>query len=288
MKFAIFSIIVCVTISQVYACASNEWEPPGGGCGACPSSNYCNGTHSFNCPTVDKWGTHNEWPQEPSALPYIQCNICPPGQFEDPNDDCMTCTDSDGLICYPCGLTTGTYCPVDANEIPISNVAQPCSNGTYTNTTNVAQCTPCDPGYIAPEGKNVCTVCADGTYPTSSNDACQNCVYGSVCLNGIMSVCPDGWFSSDGINCGPCPDGKSWTDGSCHDHIIYDICQYDISNPPGPGQCKTICFVDPGRTQPDLCTIAPNRYDYDKLIPKWIQGFFWTGIVIFFGFTMII
>jgi len=285
MKFVVFSLILFVCLTQVYGCSSNEWEPPGGGCASCPTSNYCNGTHSFPCPTVDNWGTHNEYPAVATADPYGQCNICPPGQFKNTNDVCIPCSVTDGLICYPCGTTNGTYCPIDSNEIPISNVAVSCPPGSFLNEPNVAECSLCAAGFISKIGESECTICPNGQY-ADTNSTCADCTYGFVCINGIESLCPDGQFSIDGINCGPCPDGQSWTDGACNDHIIYDICPYDINNP--PTECKTICFKNPTLTQPQLCEIAPNNYDYDKKIPGWIQGFFWSGIILIFGFFMFV
>ncbi|XP_077985306.1 uncharacterized protein LOC144439946 [Glandiceps talaboti] len=140
----------------------------------------------------------------------------------------------------------GHYCPI-GTEIPI-----PCSNGTYMNVTNAAECLECPEGYycirgdypIACEAGYYCPPgtaydlepCPPGTFGPieglARSDQCTECSGGSYCaipgLDVVSDDCDAGYYCVHGVNVsapdnndytgegGLCPAGFECPKGSTH------------------------------------------------------------------------
>ena len=120
-----------------------------------------------------------------------------------------------GFVCggeatvEPTPCPTGHFCPGG------TSTAQPCSEGTHSNTTKLIDATQCmaaDPGFYAPTGSTEQTPCAPGTaQPSSGMRSCVKCEAGTYQdKEGQLScsICGIGSYSANVLSCELCQVGE--------------------------------------------------------------------------------
>jgi hypothetical protein len=157
-------------------------------------------------------------PMTPAPTAYEQ--VCPSGAYmahTTTNGDCTYCgegayVDIQVCICFP-----GYKVSRDGG------VCTPCGlNGTYSNTDDASECTPCLAGtYANTRGASSCTSCVDGTYSDTGASSCTSCVMGTYSNtaggSSMCTPCVAGTYSdtTGASSCTSCLRGTySLTEGS--------------------------------------------------------------------------
>ena len=162
----------------------------------CPNGSYCPGNTSL--PITCAAGMFTDYGQA------SECSLCPSGWY------CLG-----GHIVDSC--PSGYYCPEGTG-----NNWQPCSIGTYSNSTGLAavvECQPCPVGHYCNETAltSPSGMCHEGYYCTSGSPVATPTSYTlNVTINSCLEwpeavgdVCPEGYYCTVGTDTPmPCPAGN--------------------------------------------------------------------------------
>lgn len=178
------------------------------------SYGYCDVCTVGKVPSISKT-TCNQCPVDFVSVAGLQCERCEHGHQSNARQS----------FCENCGVYGLEFFSPDGT--PCRN----CTAGTQPNGTR-GECLNCTPGMYSPEGKD-CLLCYPGQEP-DLRLAATHCLYCNVTWPGLR-------YSSDGRECGPCPDGSQ----PVQNHTACEPCPRGMA---GTGGTCSVC--DPGQ-QPD-------------------------------------
>eukprot|EP00961_Rhodomonas_salina_P158597 2134728-Rhodomonas_salina.1 len=191
------------------------------------------------------------------ATRFNQC-ICNAGYHWD-SEACMECTE-------------GTYCPENALNRPFlcddtgtkyltsppKSVSQSdctCQKGFYWDSSDNADCIPCESGYFCPGGDEIPQTCSDSN---------ARVLYANAGIEKTACKCVAGFYNadqdaSDVMNCMPCPT-DSYCLGTGSGAGVTKCPENSISLPPRKSSSDCVCRVGTWYNFFGVCEICPLNF----------------------------
>ncbi len=183
---------------------------------ACDPGTYANTTGNTDC-SLCPAGWFNTFDSTNS------CQPCPVGTSQ-PDKRSNACTVSSDVLAtqHPATacvhdleyyLTTASHIHLIRWSVRLSSLLlQPCSIGSYANTTGSTECIDCPSGWFSDqENSTSCQPCPAGKSSYSGSDYCYTCSAGTYSPSGSRcQACKPGSFSARGSSqCTTCPVGTN-------------------------------------------------------------------------------
>ena len=240
-------------------CPDGQWHnDEGNGCIDCPAGQRCfvsdNGKAVETCPrnhfSPGASSTCERCPSNKVAAEgSSRCELCPPGtgykkgrcvsctsgRYSAPTGFCTSCeagtvNTPDYAACRPCNA--GYRCVKEAWK----TVEEICPVNTYAQQ-GAEECSDCPPGGTSVPGSATCEKCPDGM--GLSNNKCVLCQFGSISIDGLCTLCPDGKTSdTEKIKCIPCRAGYKCVDNSDKAGKVEIICDANEFSPGESSVCQ--------------------------------------------------
>ena len=174
-----------------------------------------------------------------------ECTLCGPGTYA---------SGKGSEECVPCPI--GRYSGAD----PGATQCNECSAGKSANAAS-QNCVQCAAGTSAGPGSQSCTTCAPPSYSAEGSSTCLYCDTGKYNLDNTCVDCSPGYvradkmafnaptyslcepcaadsYSTNGLTCTPCEDGKKSTLGSAECNVQCDASQFTYKNNDNQCACK--------------------------------------------------
>ena len=213
--------------STCYSCTAGFYLEASGDCIPCPDGTT-SGDRATSCFPI---------PNPQNEEIFCFAGFC----FDPPTNSCLPCPANTysldrALVCTACPF--GSYSPVAASACIFctagyylsDGICAPCPANTYS-TDRATYCIPCPEGYVSSAASMVCTPCPQGSVVSPIDGNCEYCAdgyynVGNLCIScsspipEVCLICPPGtesdvvceeccagYYSSDGHECLPCPEG---------------------------------------------------------------------------------
>ena len=194
--------------STCTACATGAYCLPGSSVSTlCAAGSFCTNSSSQILCTRGSY----------SIAGSTSCTVCANGLNSAAGDSiCSACLSGSYCVNGTQSLCPGgtfsisgssgcATCPIATYTAPGATICQVCARGSYSNISNVSACQQCTIGSFSTSNASVCTTCSSGTYSSSTGSTgCRSCLGGWYCINGLMAVCPTGYYSLYGTAASAC------------------------------------------------------------------------------------